>query len=332
METDQIQFSRKTVTMNDGATIALWDSGGDQNDVLVFVHGFPENHRCWDHLLSEIPRHLFNHYRFITYDLRGFGESSKTGHASIAGFYEDHQAVMAHLQISAYHFVGHDWGGALALQTARFNPNSIKSATVMNTSFWKTDLFGMWHLIFLNVPLLPKIVFKWFPERLFNFAMIKSFLDPEKLDPGVLQSYLAMFRDEETTAYWRRLYRSMARSIAVQYFPYLRRIFSKQKIRFPEKPPNSYRVDVMLVWGEDDRFAPVRIGQNIAENLVKRGAVVSFNTISEAGHFVQEDQPQKIVPLLLSHWKKTTSAGKGRESVHKGVENYEPCNKVSAAL
>jgi pimeloyl-ACP methyl ester carboxylesterase len=39
--------------------------------------------------------------------------------------------------------------------------------------------------------------------------------------------------------------------------------------------------------------------------LTERGANVAFNTISEAGHFVQEDQPEKIVPLLTEHWNKT---------------------------
>jgi pimeloyl-ACP methyl ester carboxylesterase len=61
----------------------------------------------------------------------------------------------------------------------------------------------------------------------------------------------------------------------------------------------------MLVWGEDDHFAPLWIGRDMLSRLTKRGANVSFNTISEAGHFVQEDQPEKIVPLLIEHWNKT---------------------------
>ena len=39
--------------------------------------------------------------------------------------------------------------------------------------------------------------------------------------------------------------------------------------------------------------------------LAKRGANVTFHKISKAGHFVQEDQPEKIVPLLIEHWRKT---------------------------
>ena len=135
-------FFKKYITMNDGATIALWDTENEAMP-LVFVHGFPENHHCWDHLISSLPDTVTKSFRLITYDLRGFGESSKLGEASINRLYEDHQAIVEILELQSYHFIGHDWGGALALQTARFKPQSLISATVMNTNFWKTDLSGM---------------------------------------------------------------------------------------------------------------------------------------------------------------------------------------------
>ncbi|UCE51297.1 MAG: alpha/beta hydrolase [Desulfobacterales bacterium] len=309
MALNKIHFSKKYITMNDGTTIALWDTKNEAMP-LVFVHGFPENHHCWDYLLSSLPNTVTKSFRLITYDLRGFGESSKTGEASITRLYEDHQTIIETLQLPSYHFIGHDWGGALALQTARFNPQSLTSATVMNTNFWKTDLAGMWHLIFLNIPLLPKIVFKWFPKKFFEFALLRSFANPNSLKPQILDGYFEMFCDTETTQYWIRLYKNMAKSIILQIIPYLSAIFPENKTQFPQRPTNSYHVDVMLVWGEDDRFAPLWIGKDMHLNLTKRGANVTFHTISEAGHFVQEDQPEKIVPLLIEHWNMTEEKSK----------------------
>ncbi len=97
----------------------------------------------------------------------------------------------------------------------------------------------------------------------------------------------------------------MAKSLALQQFPHLSFILPKNKTQLPQRPANSYHVSTMLIWGENDRFAPLWIGRDMLPRLTKRGANVAFNTISEAGHFVQEDQPQKIVPLLIAHWNKT---------------------------
>ena len=121
-------------------------------------------------------------------------------------------------------------------------PQSLLSATIMNTNFWKTDLSGMWHLIFLNIPLLPKIAFKWFPKPFFKFAMIQSFNDSSRLEPKVLKSYFEMFCDTEATQYWIRLYKNMAKSLALQQFPHLSLILPENKTRFPQRPTNSYQV------------------------------------------------------------------------------------------
>ena len=110
--------------------------------------------------------------------------------------------------------------------------------------------------IFLNIPLLPKIVFKWFPKKIFEFALLRSFADPNSLKPQIIDSYFEMFCDAETIQYWIRLYKNMAKSITLQKIPYLSAIFPENKTQFPQRPTNSYHVNVMLVWGEDDRFAP----------------------------------------------------------------------------
>jgi hypothetical protein len=282
----KIQFSKKYIAMNDRAKIALWDTNNGAMP-LVFVHGFPENHHCWDHLLSRLPDTVTKSFRLITYDLRGFGESSKSGEASINRLYEDHQTIIETLELPSYH-----------------KPQSLMSATIMNTNFWKTDLSGMWHLIFLNIPLLPKIAFKWFSKPFFKFAMIQSFNDSSRLEPKVLKSYFEMFCDTEATQYWIRLYKNMAKSVALQQIPHLSLILPENKTQFPQRPTNSYHVSIMLVWGENDRFAPLWIGKDMHSKLTKRGANVAFYKISESGHFVQEDQPEKIVPLLIEHWNK----------------------------
>ena len=43
--------------------------------------------------------------------------------------------------------------------------------------------------------------------------------------------------------------------------------------------------------------------KKIEQQLKKRGANVTVNTISNSGHFVQEEQPLKVAEYLLQYWE-----------------------------
>ena len=57
----------------DEVDLACHVCGPADAPVLVFVHGYPDNHRVWDRLVTE----LAAHYRCVRYDVRGAGESSR---------------------------------------------------------------------------------------------------------------------------------------------------------------------------------------------------------------------------------------------------------------
>src|SRR5579859_2921630 len=101
-------FTRKKIALEDGEEIIAYDSEGGGTPV-VFIHGFPENHLSWKPLLERLGADGRLDFRWICYDLRGFGESSKRGEASLNRFFLDHQSVVAGLGIGRYHVVGHDW-------------------------------------------------------------------------------------------------------------------------------------------------------------------------------------------------------------------------------
>jgi len=301
-----MNFTRKTITANDGAEIVAWDNCNTGTPV-VFVHGFPETHICWKPLIGTFDSHEISRYRLIVYDLRGFGESSGTGEASINRFYYDHDSIISKLKIEQYHLVGHDWGGAIALHVARFKPESLLSLAVMNTNYWKTDVFGMWHMIFFNIPLLPTVVFRMIPDRLFKFGMLGAYVNKSRLAPEARNSYLQMFQDRETTRYWTKLYRNMGRSLISQKSRVLGRLVSSNETALPVRSNCAYQTDINLIWGEEDRFNPVWICRDIEKQLKKRGASVSVNFIADSGHFVQEEQPDQVADCLLQHWNKNSS-------------------------
>lgn len=287
------------VQATDGARLAVWDGGGAGIPV-VFAHGFPQTHLCWREVLQHLSAGS-REYRLIAYDLRGFGESAKTGEASWQQQLSDHLDVVDGLGLKTYHVVGHDWGGATALHMARFHPERLQSAVVLNTNYWRSDLRGMWHLFFLSAPLAASTAFRLAPETVYQLFLRSAYRNPERIDGAALEAYRNMFEDPETVRYWIRLYRSMARSLLRQATPEP----IKRRWKPPPGPtrssPDAFRIPIRLIWGSADTFNPLWIARDMVDRLRARGATVTLHPIDGAGHFVVEEQPEQVAALIEEH-------------------------------
>ena len=75
---------------------------------MVLIHGYPLSGRAWD---KQVPALLEAGYRVITYDRRGFGQSSQpaTGY-DYDTFAADLHALLEHLDLREAVLVGHSMG------------------------------------------------------------------------------------------------------------------------------------------------------------------------------------------------------------------------------
>jgi len=119
------------IALSDGAELAVWESGPRDAPALIFLHGFPENHRAWRHQIA----HLCARYRCIAPDLRGYGASSKPAREVdyatprlIADVFELADA----LGVQRFTLLGHDWGGLLAWGAAMTGTNRIEQLVIAN--------------------------------------------------------------------------------------------------------------------------------------------------------------------------------------------------------
>jgi pimeloyl-ACP methyl ester carboxylesterase len=288
------------VEVSDGQSLAVWDNGVD-GDPVIFVHGFPQNHRCWDSVIAAM-RSSGRPLRYIAYDLRGHGASSKRGEASLQRFFLDHQDVVAALNIERYHLVGHDWGGAVGLHVSRYYPEQLLSLVVLNTNYWETHVPGMWHMLFLNIPIGARLALAAAPDAVFDAFIRRSLVDPAEVSAAVMEGYRATFHDRAATDFWIRLYRSMAGGLLRQALPAgLHPLIGRSPITMPRTSRQAFQTPTLLIWGERDTFNPLRIGKGIETHLKSFGAPVEFRALDHAKHFVAEDRPQDVARLVSSH-------------------------------
>jgi 3-oxoadipate enol-lactonase len=100
-----------------------------QGEPLLFIHGLASSSKSWK---KQVP--VFSqHYRVITFDIRGHGRSDKPLEPySIELFATDTEELMRELGISSAHIVGFSMGGMVAFQLAVSAPEMVRSLVAVN--------------------------------------------------------------------------------------------------------------------------------------------------------------------------------------------------------
>ena len=111
----------------------------DERPVIVLSHGAGGSHAVW---YQQVPT-LGQSYRIVTWDSRGFGNSSNaTNRLSPNNAANDLGAVLDHLGIDRAHLVGQSMGGWHISAFWETYPNRTASLTYANTvgGLWTQDL------------------------------------------------------------------------------------------------------------------------------------------------------------------------------------------------
>ena len=101
-----------------------------EGEPLLFIHGLGASMKSWQ---MQIP--VFSeHYKVITFDLRGHGRSDKPlERYDISMFAADTAGLMKSLGIPSAHVVGFSLGGMVGFQLCLDAPDMVKSLVVVNS-------------------------------------------------------------------------------------------------------------------------------------------------------------------------------------------------------
>jgi 3-oxoadipate enol-lactonase len=99
-------------------------------DPVVLIHGLGSSGRDWE---LQVPA-LADHYRVLTYDVRGHGASSKPrGPYRVTQFASDLALLLERLEHRPAHVVGISMGGMIAFQLAVDRPDLVRSLVIVNS-------------------------------------------------------------------------------------------------------------------------------------------------------------------------------------------------------
>jgi pimeloyl-ACP methyl ester carboxylesterase len=121
-----------TVGKENSSGIDLYYEDHGAGKPVVLIHGYPLSGAAWE---KQVPGLLDADFRVITYDRRGFGQSSKpTSGYNYDTFAEDLHRLVSHLGLREFSLVGFSMGGGeVARYIGRFGSKGVSKAVFISS-------------------------------------------------------------------------------------------------------------------------------------------------------------------------------------------------------
>ncbi len=274
---------RRRVATN-GIELDVGFAGPSDGRPVVLLHGFPETGRCWRH---QAPVLAAAGWRVIVPDQRGYARSDKPEGVDaydIDVLVADILGLLDVLGYSEACWVGHDWGGAVTWWAAQHHPEAVRRFAVLNCPHPTVlarhlltspdQVRRSWYMLFFQVPGLAERAIR---EHDYG-GLRKSIVSTAA--PGA-------YPEEELEAYHEAWSEPGALEGMLAWYRAGRRLLWRRDAT-PIRPPG------LLIWGKRD----VALSPKLAEPSIALCRTGHLSWIEEAGHFVQNDAPERVNVLL----------------------------------
>lgn len=257
-----------------------------EGPLIVLLHGFPEFWYSWRY---QIPFLAGHGYTVIAPDLRGYNETDKPRRGyDIPTLLRDIEELVKGLGRQKAHIVGHDWGGALAWTFAMNYPEMTESLIVMNAPHPSAMMREMrtlkqlrksWYIFAFQIP--------WLPEYMLGR---NNAIEIVRILRGAAVQKSA-FPREVTAKYQEAMSKPGAIKAAISYY---RQLFRHLPFSVKSKGVQ-IQAPTLLIWGAQD-FA---LGIELTTGLERWVNDIQIKRIPDSGHWVQQEQPEKVNQFLL---------------------------------
>ncbi len=277
-----IQVEEKTVN---GVTLIVRTAGLDNDgELILFLHGFPENATMWDPALIHMAK---KGYRCIAPNQRGYSKTARF--SDISNYRSPNMVADAFALVEAYgadqfHLVGHDWGSVISWRMVLTNPKPILSFTAMSTPHPAAQV----ETIAEN------------PEQRKRSQYMWDFLQPDFVDKmladdaAILRGYYADMPKEMIDAYVDFFdYETMTAAVS-WYRIWLSDIKNTPKAQATVPPVDS---NVKIIYGINDQYTLPDNYERGKKHLTGYNVHVPL----EADHWLIEMVPDLVIAEIEEH-------------------------------
>ncbi len=249
--------------------IAYREASPTQHSDLVSalcLHGFPETSFMWRYVIAALAE---SGRRALAPDLPGFGDSPPDPPGTWERQVEAVERFRMGLGLERVALVVHDWGGLIGLRWACEHPEAVAALVISSTGFFPD---GRWH------GMARALRTEGEGEKMVA-AMTRD---------GFGQMLAAVSRGMDKVVaneYWKTLATERGRRGILELY----RSGDFEKLEPYEGRLAALGVPTLLLWGDDDLFAPVAGAHRFKREIPDAKLIV----IEGAGHFLYADEPRR---------------------------------------
>lgn len=272
-----------------GVRMHYVDEGPDADaaEIILCLHGEPS----WSYLYRKMIPILAGRFRVVAPDLIGFGRSDKFTETTDYTYQMHHDTLARFLDtlgLERITLVCQDWGGLLGLPIAAEMPERFARLVIMNTGLPAGDgrmtrAFYAWQQFALRSPDLPI-------GRIIQSGLTRG----DALAPDVLAAYEAPFPDAT--------YKAGARA-----FPALVPTEPDQpgaaEMRHARERLATWTKPALVMFSDGDPIT--RGGDSFFRELIPSAQDQPPITITDAGHFLQEEKGEEIASYIVEFIERT---------------------------
>lgn len=279
---------------HDGLTFDVSDDGPTDGELVVLLHGWPQDRTAWD----KVTPHLTSAgLRVIAPDLRGYSPGARPGNHldyEITQMVGDVVALLDEVGAERAHVVGHDWGGALAWAIAAREPDRVDTLTVLSTPSPSGMAQGFragdqhkhsWYMAIFALPVVPVLFFRLFAQQILErigMPRERAAHDARRLKtPGAAEGTFAWYRAALSPTLWWRKRRAKGA---------------------PRRSVHRRTIPTAYVWGaKDPAFGEVSTNATV-EQLRRRAGdqpELAITRELQTGHWLMETHPETIAEVVL---------------------------------
>ncbi|MGK0222654.1 MAG: pimeloyl-ACP methyl ester carboxylesterase [Limisphaerales bacterium] len=273
------------------ARVAGFD-GNATKPLVILLHGFPVTSAMWIELLDPLAQ---AGYRVVAFDQRGYSPSARPEEISdytVDKLVGDVLALADTLDADRFHLVGHDWGAGVGWAAVLAHPERIISWTGLSIAH--PESFGealandpdqqskSAYFAFFQMPWVPETVFSFNGFSALKAGIYNTMSEVQRTE------YLKVFSEPGALTAALNWYRAMNSGPgALQYA--------------------SLQVDTptLFIWGNKDEA----VGRVAIDAMAQYMDGPYTNIELDAGHWLMEDQPERIVAEILQHLSTVEETG-----------------------
>ncbi|MBX3127103.1 MAG: alpha/beta hydrolase [Polyangiaceae bacterium] len=274
------QLVPRTLTTDDGATIAYYDTGGAL-PAIVLANGLGGPIAAWKHQID----YLSDRYRFISWDYRGLYSSPRPpGDKPALGIRthaRDLEAVLAVTGVERAALVGWSMGVQVLLELYEVHPERASHLVLINGTYGRPFTTVALPLIAGHIPQLVRRArsLKDLGKRLIKRASVQPETLPWLKRLGLVGATL----DDEVFA---EIAEQFANLDLTTYLTILEELGSHDASRVLD----TVDVPALVIAGERDLFTPKQVAQQMARRI--RGGEILI--VRGASHYAAIEYPELV--------------------------------------